>query len=101
MMSNAAANRYATIGKSVSGGWVGLPDHPRNPLNVRPFRVSVGRTENLRIAASRGEPTRRVGRPGPTQSAATGRPDSQVPEELRVALAAQPPLRAANPTVFE
>src|SRR5262245_415896 len=49
MMSRIAAKTYATTGKSVSGGCVGFPDQPRKPLNLRPFRVSVGRTENVRI----------------------------------------------------
>ncbi len=35
---------------SVSGGCNGLPDQPRSPLNVRPFSVSVGLTENFRTA---------------------------------------------------
>src|SRR5580700_9867649 len=35
------------MGTSVSGGWVGLPDQPRTPLNLRPLSVSVGRTENF------------------------------------------------------
>src|SRR4051812_28197591 len=48
MTSNAAASTYAATGKSVSGGCVGLPDHPRRPLNVRPRIVSVGRTEDFR-----------------------------------------------------
>jgi hypothetical protein len=47
--SHAAASTYAPIGMSVSGGWVGLPDQPRMPLNLRPFKVSVGRTANLLI----------------------------------------------------
>src|SRR4051812_25699085 len=47
MTSKAAARMYATIGKSVSGGWSGLPDHPRSPLYVRPLIVRVGRTESF------------------------------------------------------
>src|SRR5215212_4171554 len=35
---------------SVSGGWSGLPDHPRRPLNVRPRIVSAGRKEKCRTA---------------------------------------------------
>src|SRR5262245_22788649 len=49
MTSNAAASTYAATGKSVNGGCRGLPLHPRSPLNFRPRRVSVGRTEYFRI----------------------------------------------------
>src|SRR5436309_2575207 len=49
--SNTAAMTYAVIGKSVNGGWVGFPDHPRKPLNFRPRIVSVGRIENFLIGA--------------------------------------------------
>src|SRR5437899_4955172 len=52
MTSNIAVITYAATGKSVNGGCVGLPAQPRNPLNVRPFSVSVGRTENLRTGIS-------------------------------------------------
>src|SRR5436190_10059058 len=45
--SKIAAMTYAAMGKSVSGGCIGLPDHPRGPLNLRPRSVSVGRNENL------------------------------------------------------
>src|ERR1700758_4796353 len=42
------------MGMSVSGGWSGFPDQPRSPLHVRPFNVSVGRTENfLTVDSSR------------------------------------------------
>ena len=50
MTSKTAARTYAAIGKSVSGGCIGLPDQPRSPLNVRPLSVSVGRTENFLTA---------------------------------------------------
>src|SRR5665213_150455 len=49
MMSKTAPKTYAAMGKSVSGGWRGFPDHPRKPLNCRPRSVSVGRTENFLI----------------------------------------------------
>jgi hypothetical protein len=39
----------AATGKSVSGGWLGLPDQPRRPLNARPRSVNVGRIEIFRI----------------------------------------------------
>src|SRR5579862_5915111 len=39
------------MGRSVSGGWSGLPAQPRMPLNFRPFSVSGGRTENFRTAS--------------------------------------------------
>src|SRR5438046_10758773 len=53
MTSNAAAKKYATMGKSVSGGWVGLPAHPRIPRNFRPFSVMAGLIEkSLVIGAS-------------------------------------------------
>src|SRR5437588_10292260 len=54
MTSKIAASTYAAIGMSVSGGCSGLPDHPRSPLNVRPFSVRVGRTENFLIVTPRG-----------------------------------------------
>src|SRR5581483_6508092 len=61
MTSNAAARTYAAIGKSVSGGCIGLPAHPRTPLNVRPRIVRVGRTENFLIAST---PVRSIVRVG-------------------------------------
>src|SRR3954451_1599482 len=45
--SKTAASTYAAMGKSVSGGCVGLPDQPRSPLKVRARNDSVGRNENL------------------------------------------------------
>src|SRR5690242_18025717 len=46
MRSNAAANTYETIGKSVNGGCDGLPAHPRTPRNRRPRIVIAGLMEN-------------------------------------------------------
>ena len=43
--SKAAHNTYETIGKSVSGGWSGLPAQPRSPRNFRPRRVMAGLIE--------------------------------------------------------
>src|SRR3954454_16448405 len=37
---------------SVNGGWNGLPDQPRNPLNVRPRSVIDGRNANLRMVVT-------------------------------------------------
>jgi len=51
MTSNTAPSTYAVMGKSVNGGCVGLPDHPRRPLNVRPRNVRVGRNANLLIGS--------------------------------------------------
>jgi hypothetical protein len=71
--SQTAAITYAPIGMSVSGGWVGLPAHPRMPMNRRPFSVSAGRIENnlamepsrcrcVRCRGSRGPSSRSAGR---------------------------------------
>src|SRR5919201_13655 len=43
-----ALRTYATIGKSVSGGCVGFPAHPRIPWNARPLNVIAGLNENRR-----------------------------------------------------
>src|SRR5689334_13918316 len=51
MTSKSAPKMYAATGKSVNGGWSGFPAQPRRPLNFRPFSVSVGRTEYLRISS--------------------------------------------------
>ena len=40
---------YAATGRSVSGGWNGLPAQPRRPFHLRPLIVSVGRNENFRV----------------------------------------------------
>src|SRR5438128_8450239 len=53
MTSNAATSTYETMGKSVRGGWAGLPLQPRTPRKDRPLNVTAGLIENsLAMVAS-------------------------------------------------